>query len=103
VTEEPSVAKLVYVGDRPVGDGRPCYVVAEAGVNHDGRLDVAMRLVEAAADAGADAVKFQKRTVRDILVREALSRPYETRPGPSGRPTGSIASASSSPTAPITS
>jgi sialic acid synthase SpsE len=68
----------VYIGDRPVGDGEPCYVVAEAGVNHDGRLDRAMRLVEAAADAGADAVKFQKRTVRDLLVREALSRPYDS-------------------------
>jgi len=47
------------IGDRTIGDGRPALVIAEAGVNHDGDLDVAHRLVDAAADSGADAVKFQ--------------------------------------------
>ena len=72
------MATTVYIGDRPVGEGHPCYIVAEAGVNHNGELELAERLVEMAAEAGADAVKFQKRTVRDILVGEALSRPYNT-------------------------
>ena len=49
----------VRLGDREVGPGRPAFVIAEAGVNHDGDVDVAHRLVDAAADAGADAVKFQ--------------------------------------------
>ena len=49
----------VSVGGRAVGAGAPCYVIAEAGANHNRDLDVASRLIDAAADAGADAVKFQ--------------------------------------------
>jgi sialic acid synthase SpsE len=72
------MADLVRIGDRPLGKNHPCYIVAEAGVNHNGRLDLAERLVEAAVEAGADAVKLQKRTVKDILVGEALARPYDS-------------------------
>lgn len=49
----------VKIADRLVGPGQPCFIVAEAGVNHNGRPDMATRLIDAAADAGADAVKFQ--------------------------------------------
>jgi sialic acid synthase SpsE len=49
----------VALGDRDVGPGAPCYVIAEAGANHDRDLDVARRLIDAAVTAGADAVKFQ--------------------------------------------
>jgi sialic acid synthase SpsE len=61
---------------RLVGEGQPCYVIAEAGVNHNGDPALAKKLVDIAADAGADAVKFQKRTISDILIAEALMRPY---------------------------
>jgi N-acetylneuraminate synthase len=44
------------------GDGHPVYVIAEIGINHNGSLDVAKKLIEGAAQAGCDAVKFQKRT-----------------------------------------
>jgi sialic acid synthase SpsE len=64
------------IAGRPIGDGYPCYIIAEAGVNHNGSLDLAKRLVDIAVDAGADAVKFQKRTVSEILIAEALMRPY---------------------------
>jgi sialic acid synthase SpsE len=47
------------IGDRAVGHGEPVYVVAEAGSNHNRDLNVALRLIDAAVDAGADAVKFQ--------------------------------------------
>jgi N-acetylneuraminate synthase len=49
----------VRIGDSLVGDGYPCYIIAEAGSNHDGSLDQAYALIDAAADARADAVKFQ--------------------------------------------
>ncbi len=49
----------VKIADRVVGSGHPCFVIAEAGVNHNGQLDLALRLVDAAQEAGADAVKFQ--------------------------------------------
>jgi sialic acid synthase SpsE len=50
---------IVRLGGRAVGPGQPCYVIAEAGANHDRDLDVARRLIDVAADAGCDAVKFQ--------------------------------------------
>ncbi|MCQ4082529.1 N-acetylneuraminate synthase family protein [Streptomyces sp. RB6PN25] len=50
------------IGDRLVGAGRPVYVTGEIGINHNGDLENAYRLIDAAADAGCDAVKFQKRT-----------------------------------------
>lgn len=52
----------VSVGNRIVGPGHPVFVVAEIGQNHNGDLDMALRLIDAAVYAGADAVKFQKRT-----------------------------------------
>jgi sialic acid synthase SpsE len=68
--------KTIRIADRLVGDGQPCYVIAEAGVNHNGRLDLARELIDIAAEAQAEAVKFQKRTPRDILIQEALEREY---------------------------
>jgi sialic acid synthase SpsE len=70
--------KTIDIGGHLIGDGQPAYFVAEAGVNHNGSLDLARRLVDIAAECAANAVKFQKRTVRDILVTEALDRPYNT-------------------------
>jgi len=49
----------VKIGERIVGDGHPCFIVAEAGSNHNGSLEQAKRLIDVAASAGADAVKFQ--------------------------------------------
>jgi N-acetylneuraminate synthase len=68
----------VSIADRTVGPGEPCFVVAEIGINHNGDVDLARRLIDAAADAGADAVKFQKRTVEVVYSEEELSRPRES-------------------------
>ena len=64
---------VVRIGDRPVGAGAPVYIIAEAGSNHDRDLDQARRLIDVAAEAGADAVKFQ--TFRaDAIVAETPTR-----------------------------
>ena len=52
----------IQIGDRMVGDNHPAYIVAEIGINHNGDLDFAKHLIDAGVRAGADAVKFQKRT-----------------------------------------
>ena len=56
------MARKIRIGDRDIGDGHPTYVVAEIGINHNGDLDIAKRLIDAAVTAGCDSVKFQKRT-----------------------------------------
>lgn len=56
------MGNTIQLGRRTIGDGHPTYVVAEIGINHNGDLDIARRLIDAAAHAGVDAVKFQKRT-----------------------------------------
>ena len=52
----------IQIGDRIIGDGHPAYVIAEIGINHNGELDTAKKLIDSALAAGCDAVKFQKRT-----------------------------------------
>ncbi len=52
----------VSIGNRKIGDGHPAYIIGEIGINHNGDIDVAKKLMEVAKKSGADAVKFQKRT-----------------------------------------
>lgn len=59
-----------------IGHGRPAFVVAEIGNNHQGELAIARRMVEEAAKAGADAVKFQKRDMNALFTGEGLQMPY---------------------------
>lgn len=56
------MAREINIGNRLVGDGHPTYIVAEIGLNHNGDIELAKRLVDAAVLSGCDAVKFQKRT-----------------------------------------
>jgi len=62
---------------RYVGDNRPCFIIAEAGVNHNGDLDKAKRLVEAAREAGADAVKFQTFRADKLATTDAKKADYQ--------------------------
>lgn len=62
----------IKIGDRLIGDGQPTYVIAEIGVNHNGILDLAIKLIDIAADAGADAVKFQKRSLSNLYAKKYL-------------------------------
>jgi N,N'-diacetyllegionaminate synthase len=59
------------IAGRPVGRGQPCYVIAEAGVNHNCDVQLGYRLIETAAAAGADAIKFQNYTASKIATRVA--------------------------------
>ena len=63
---------VVKIGDRLVGDGQPTYLIAEIGVNHNGILPLAIELIDAAAAAGADAVKFQKRDLNQLYAKKYL-------------------------------
>ncbi len=71
-------AKEVWIGKSLVGDGHPCFVVAEIGINHNGDLDLVKRLISVAHVAGCNAVKFQKRTVDVVYSPEELARPRES-------------------------
>jgi len=68
----------VLIGDRWLGDGQPVYVVAEIGINHNGDLEQARRLVDAAVRAGCDAVKFQKRTPELCVPPDQRDLPRDT-------------------------
>lgn len=60
----------VEVGNKYIGQGEPVYIIAEIGINHNGSLDLAKKLIDAAAFAGCDAVKFQKRTPELCVPRD---------------------------------
>jgi N-acetylneuraminate synthase len=72
----------VAIGNQLVGDDHPCFIVAEIGINHNGDLDLAKRLISVAVAAGCDAVKFQKRTVDVVYTAEELAKPRENPYGP---------------------
>lgn len=67
----------VTLGERVIGQGEPVFVIAEAGVNHNGQLDLAFQLVDAAAGIGADAVKFQTFVAESIITADAEKADYQ--------------------------
>jgi N-acetylneuraminate synthase len=77
----------VTIGRRRVGPDQPVFVVAEIGINHSGSLAQALRLIAAAAAAGCDAVKLQKRTVTAVYTAAELAQP---RTSPFGETNGDL-------------
>src|SRR5579883_1332211 len=75
---------VIRIGNRMVGDGHPVFVIAEIGINHNGSLDVAKKLIVGAVLAGCDAVKFQKRTPELCVPKDQW---YIERDTPWGRMT----------------
>jgi N-acetylneuraminate synthase len=70
--------RTLKIGDRTIGDGYPTYFVAEIGINHNGDLDTAKQMIDAAKKYGADAVKFQKRTPELCVPPEQRDQMRET-------------------------
>ena len=68
----------VTIGRSTIGAGQPVYVIGEIGLNHNGDVDLAMRLIDVAADAGAQAVKFQKRTPEISTPEHMKNTPRDT-------------------------
>src|SRR5579872_7223845 len=77
----------VRIGSKMVGDGHPAYVIAEIGINHNGDIDLAKRLISVAVAAGCNAVKFQKRTIDVVYTPAELATP---RPNPFGETNGDL-------------
>jgi N-acetylneuraminate synthase len=69
----------VGIAGRMVGPGHPCFIIGEAGVNHNGSLEMALRLVDMAVQAGADAVKFQSFKAERLVTPDAPKADYQVR------------------------
>jgi N-acetylneuraminate synthase len=69
--------KEIKIGSTTVGDGQPCYIIGEIGINHNGDVKIAKKLIEMAEAVGCNAVKFQKRTVEVVYTAEELAKPRE--------------------------
>ena len=72
----------VQIGSYLVGSGHPCFIVAEIEINHNGSLEIAKKLIDAAILTGCNAVKFQKRTLDVVYTAEELAKPRENPFGP---------------------
>ena len=79
--------KSLKIGDIEIGDSKDPFFIAEIGINHNGSIDKAIELIDLCVDAGAQAVKFQKRTVEVVYSREELEKP---RDNPFGKTNGDL-------------
>ncbi len=68
----------VKVGNKYIGEGEPCYFIAEIGINHNGSLDFAKKIIDDSIKAGCDAVKFQKRTPEICVPKDQWDKQRET-------------------------
>src|SRR5207253_1644904 len=74
----PEAPQPLRIGPAEIGPGNPVYVIAEAGVNHDGHVGVAKELIHAATDAEADAIKFQVFSADRLVTRSAPTAGYQS-------------------------
>ena len=76
---------IIKIGNKIIGDKYPTFVIAEIGINHNGDLKIAKELIEQSKNAGADAVKFQKRDLNLVFSKEELDKPRKTPFGETNR------------------
>lgn len=69
----------IKISDKFIGEGMPCFIIAEAGVNHNGDINLAEKLIDAAADAGADAVKFQTFKAEKLVLQDTDKAEYQMK------------------------
>ncbi|MFA5856738.1 MAG: N-acetylneuraminate synthase family protein [Candidatus Pacearchaeota archaeon] len=79
--------KPVKLGNKLIGHNHPVFVIAEIGINHNGSLEIAKKMIDMAVNSGCDAVKFQKRTIEIIYTPEELAKPRES---PFGKTNGDL-------------
>ena len=77
----------IKIGDKYVGEDSPTFAIAEIGINHNGDIELAKKLIDVAVDAGCDAVKFQKRTIDVVYTSKELAMP---RPNNFGETNGDL-------------
>ena len=65
----------IIINEIEIGYDQPCYIIAEIGINHNGNIEIAKKLIDAAKESGANAVKFQKRNLESIYQKEILENP----------------------------
>ena len=70
--------KNIKIGSYLVGDDEPCFIIAEIGINHNGDIETAKKLIDVSVEAGAQAVKFQKRTVEVVYSTDELLKPRDS-------------------------
>jgi N,N'-diacetyllegionaminate synthase len=73
------MSKKIRIAGKVVGEHAPCFIIAEAGVNHNGNINLAKRLVDVAMKAGADAVKFQTFKAEDVVTKTAEKAEYQKK------------------------
>lgn len=75
----------IKIGDRKIGENQPVFIIAEAGINHNGNIKLAKRMIDVAKTCGADAVKFQTFKTEEVVTRNAPKAEYqkESKPGES--------------------
>jgi N,N'-diacetyllegionaminate synthase len=73
------MSRKIRIAGRVVAEHAPCFIIAEAGVNHNGDINLARRLVDVAIQAGADAVKFQTFKAEDVVTQTADKAEYQKK------------------------
>ncbi len=68
------MVRAITIGNKVIGDGYPCFIIAEIGINHNGSVKLAKQMIDIAVTTGCDAVKFQKRTVDVVYTKEELAK-----------------------------
>lgn len=73
------------IGNKEIGAGKSVFIIAEIGINHNGDINIAKKLIDIAAETDVDAVKFQKRTIDVVYTKEELDKPRESPWGTTNR------------------